>query len=223
MPNPAGQLTYFYTDKVGLAVGGIGIIMMIAKIIDAITDVWFGNIIDHSKGGNRKYYKWVAQMMVPFAIVIVMLFTVPIKAGQLPALIYACVTNILLTAVCMTLIGTPLAAVMVIRTNSQSERETMGIFRAVFTVYVRYDHSDCDDTGYEYAWRKSKCMDQIWCDHCFSRIITVVCLLFKRTECKDGKCPAGRTGRRSGRGGKCAVKRSIILASKQILGDCPAV
>lgn len=131
--NLVGQLTYFYTDKVGLAVGGIGIIMMIAKIIDAITDVWFGNIIDHSKGGNRKYYKWVAQMMVPFAIVIVMLFTVPIKAGQLPALIYACVTNILLTAVCMTMIGTPLAAVMVIRTSSQSERETMGIFRAVFT------------------------------------------------------------------------------------------
>lgn len=33
----------------------------------------------------------------------------------------------------MTLIGTPLNAVMVIRTNSQSERETMGVFRAIFT------------------------------------------------------------------------------------------
>ena len=131
--NLVGQLTYFYTDKVGLAVGGIGIVMMIAKIVDAVTDVWFGNIVDHSKGGNRKYYQWVARMMVPFAAIVVLLFTVPIQAGQLPALIYACVTNILLTAVCMTLIGTPLAAVMVIRTNSQGERETMGVFRAVFT------------------------------------------------------------------------------------------
>ncbi len=131
--NLVGQLTYFYTDKVGLAVGGIGIVMMIAKIVDAVTDIWFGNIVDHSKGGNRKYYQWVARMMVPFAVIVVMLFTVPIQAGQVPALIYACVTNILLTAVCMTLIGTPLAAVMVVRTNSQSERETMGIFRAVFT------------------------------------------------------------------------------------------
>lgn len=131
--NLVGQLTYFYTDKVGMAVAGIGVIMMIAKIVDAVTDVWFGNIVDHSRGGNRKYYQWIARMMVPFAVVVVLLFTVPIQAGQLPALIYACVTNILLSAVCMTLIGTPLNAVMVIRTNSQSERETMGVFRAVFT------------------------------------------------------------------------------------------
>ena len=160
--NLVGQLTYFYTDKVGLAVGGIGIIMMIAKIIDAITDVWFGNIIDHSKGGNRKYYKWVAQMMVPFAIVIVMLFTVPIKAGQLPALIYACVTNILLTAVCMTLIGTPLAAVMVIRTNSQSGQwESSG---SIYHPYVRpLIASDCDDTFCDIA---CKSVDQYGSDHC---------------------------------------------------------
>ena len=131
--NLVGQLTYFYTDKVGMAVAGIGVIMMISKIVDAITDIWFGNIVDHSKGGNRKYYQWIARMIIPFAVVIVMLFTVPIQAGQLPALIYACVTNILLSAVCMTLIGTPLNAVMVIRTNSQSERENMGVFRAVFS------------------------------------------------------------------------------------------
>ncbi|MCM1123083.1 MAG: MFS transporter [Eubacterium sp.] len=131
--NLVGQLTYFYTDKVGIAAASIGVIMMIAKIVDAVTDVWFGNIVDHSKGGNRKYYQWIARMMVPFAVVVVLLFTVPIQAGQIPAMIYACVTNILLTAVCMTLIGTPLNAVMVVRTNSQSERETMGVFRAVFT------------------------------------------------------------------------------------------
>ena len=41
--NLIGQLTYFYTDKVGLAVGGIGIVMLIAKIVDAVTDRWFGN------------------------------------------------------------------------------------------------------------------------------------------------------------------------------------
>ena len=39
--NLIGQLTYFYTDKVGLAVGGIGIVMLIAKIVDAVTDLWF--------------------------------------------------------------------------------------------------------------------------------------------------------------------------------------
>ena len=105
--------------------------MLISKIVDALTDLWFGNVIDHSKGGNRKYYRWLLRLMIPYVIVVVMLFCVPIQAGQIPALIYACITNILLSAVCGTLIGTPMSAVMVVRTNSQSERESMGVFRAV--------------------------------------------------------------------------------------------
>lgn len=129
--NVIGQLTYFYTDKVGLAVGGVGVVMLISKIVDALTDLWFGNVIDHSKGGNQKYYRWLLRLMIPYVIVVVMLFCVPIQAGQIPALIYACITNILLSAVCGTLIGTPMSAVMVVRTNSQSERESMGVFRAV--------------------------------------------------------------------------------------------
>ena len=46
MSNIVGQLTYFYTDKVGLAVGRVGIVMAIAKVMDALTDVIFGNIIE---------------------------------------------------------------------------------------------------------------------------------------------------------------------------------
>lgn len=107
MSNIVGQLTYFYTDKVGLAVGSVGIVMAIAKVIDALTDVIFGNIIDHSKGGNRKYYQWMLRMAIPAALIMVMMFTVPIQAGQIPALIYVLVTNLLLTAVIYTMIATP--------------------------------------------------------------------------------------------------------------------
>lgn len=33
MANLVGQLTYFYTDKVGAAVGGVGVMLLIAKIL----------------------------------------------------------------------------------------------------------------------------------------------------------------------------------------------
>ena len=131
MANLVGQLTYFYTDKVGLAVGGVGIVMMIAKVLDAFTDVIVGNMVDHSKGGNKKYYSWMLRMAVPAAAVIIMMFTVPTQAGQMPAMIYALVTNLLLTAVIYTMIATPFGAVMIVRTNSQSERSSMGVWRAV--------------------------------------------------------------------------------------------
>lgn len=131
MANLVGQLQYFYTDKVGIAVGSVGVVMAIAKVVDALTDIWFGNIIDHSKGGNMKYYKWMLRMAVPAAAITVMMFTVPISAGQIPAILYALVTNLLITAVIYTMIATPFSATMIVRTQSQEERGKMGIFRAV--------------------------------------------------------------------------------------------
>lgn len=129
--NLVGQLAYFYTDKVGLAVGGVGIAMAIAKAVDAITDVWFGNVVEQSKGGNEKFYKWMKLMMVPAAITIILLFTVPKDINQVAAFAYVTLTNLLLTAVFYTLIATPFAATMVVRTKSQEERANMGIFRAI--------------------------------------------------------------------------------------------
>ena len=105
--------------------------MVIAKVVDALTDIWFGNIIDHSKGGNMKYYKWMLRMAVPAAVITVMMFTVPIQAGQIPAVAYVLVTNLLITAVIYTMIATPFAATMIVRTRSQQERGNMGILRAV--------------------------------------------------------------------------------------------
>lgn len=88
-------------------------------------------MIDHSKGGNKKYYQWMLRMAVPAAAIMILMFTVPVQAGQIPALAYVLITNLLLTAVIYTMIATPFSAVMVVRTNSQSERGSMGVFRAV--------------------------------------------------------------------------------------------
>ena len=131
MANLVGQLQYFYTDKVGVAVGSVGIVMAIAKIVDAFTDVIFGNIIDHSRGGNKKYYRWMIMLAVPAAAIVALMFTVPRDAASAAQVAYVLITNLLLTAVIYTMIATPFAAVMVVRTRSNSERANMGVFRAV--------------------------------------------------------------------------------------------
>lgn len=131
MANLVGQLTYFYTDKVGMAVGAVGIVMAIAKVVDAFTDIIFGNIIDHSRGGNKKYLRWMIRMAIPAAAIVVLVFMVPAGASTGVQSGYALITNLLLTAVVYTMIATPFSALMVVRTKSQSERSSMGIFRAV--------------------------------------------------------------------------------------------
>lgn len=125
-----GQLTYFYTDKVGLAAGAIATMFLICKIIDAFTDVIMGNIVDHTKPGKEKYRPWLIRMAIPSAIVIVALFTVPAGFGSTGKLVYMLITNLLLTAVLYTAICIPYSALMVVRTNSQEERGVMGTWRA---------------------------------------------------------------------------------------------
>lgn len=88
MSNIVGQLTYFYTDKVGVAVGAVGVMMAIAKVIDVFTDVICGHIIDNSKGGDKKYFGWMAKMAIPAAIIMALMFTVPVQVGQGVRLIY---------------------------------------------------------------------------------------------------------------------------------------
>ena len=61
----------------------------------------------------------------------ILMFTVPIQAGQIPGVIYALVTNLILSAGLYTFIATPFAAVMTVRTRSLSERGSIGLFRAV--------------------------------------------------------------------------------------------
>lgn len=68
---------------------------------------------------------------IPAAIVVLLMFTVPIQAGQGAAVAYALITNLLLSAVFYTFIATPFSAIMVVRTRSLAERGSMGLIRAV--------------------------------------------------------------------------------------------
>lgn len=125
-----GQLTYFYTDKVGLAAGVVATVVMITKIIDAFTDIIMGNIIDHTKPGRERYRPWILRMAIPAAVMMLMLFTVP-KGNSVLQIVYMLLTNLLMTSVIYTAIAIPYGSLMVVRTNSSEERGKMGVYRAL--------------------------------------------------------------------------------------------
>lgn len=124
-----GQLTYFYTDKVGMAAGAIATMFMINKIIDAFTDLIMGNIVDHTKPGKEKYRPWLLKAGIPMGIMMVLIFTVPntTGAGQMA---YAFITNLLITSIFYTAVCIPYQSLQTVRTNSQEERGVMGTWRA---------------------------------------------------------------------------------------------
>lgn len=59
----------FYTDVMGIQAGVVGILMMAARFVDAVTDVTMGQIVDRSKPTkDGKFKPWLKRMCGPVAI-----------------------------------------------------------------------------------------------------------------------------------------------------------
>ena len=59
----------FYTDVMGIAAGIVGLLMMLARFVDAFTDVTMGQIVDRSKPTkDGKFRPWIKRMCGPVAI-----------------------------------------------------------------------------------------------------------------------------------------------------------
>lgn len=62
-------LMKFYTDVMGVSSGLVGIMMMLARVVDAFTDVTMGQIVDRSKPTAKgKFAPWLRRMCGPVAV-----------------------------------------------------------------------------------------------------------------------------------------------------------
>ena len=131
MSTLVGQLTYFYTEKVGLAAGAVATMLLIAKICDAFSDLIMGKVMDKVNSPKGKCRPWFLWMLAPTVAIIILMFTVPHAASGVQ-MAYVLITNILISAVIYTAIAIPYGSIMAVRTESVEERGKMGIARTVF-------------------------------------------------------------------------------------------
>ena len=124
-----GQLTYFYTTKLGMASSTVGTVLLISKIFDAISDLFMGKIVDKTNTKAGKARPWLLRMVIPAFLVCVLLFTVPNSWGNF-RYVYACVTAILASAIVYTAIAVPYYTMMSYKTKSSEEKGKMGTWRA---------------------------------------------------------------------------------------------
>jgi GPH family glycoside/pentoside/hexuronide:cation symporter len=124
------MLSFFYTDTVGIAAAAAGTIMMGTRVIDAVTDIGMGYVVDRTKSRFGKARPWMLYMAIPSFIAVAALFFVPANASATTKTIYAFCTNALAIAVVYTVIAIPYNCLMAFVTRSTEERGKMGISRA---------------------------------------------------------------------------------------------
>ncbi len=70
-------IVFFYTDIIGAAAAAIGTIMLVSRILDGVSDVAMGAVVDRTNSTHGRARPWILRLSVPFAIGLILIFTVP--------------------------------------------------------------------------------------------------------------------------------------------------
>ena len=121
-------LTLFYTDYVGISPATVGLMMLLSRLFDGVSDLIMGVIVERTNSKWGKSRPWILWMSVPFALSAVLLFTVPHTTGMLQFL-YLFVTYNFCTTVCYTAINLPYGSLSAMMTRVSSERDMLSVVR----------------------------------------------------------------------------------------------
>lgn len=154
-------LLVFYTDVYGLNPADAGILLLVTRMSDGITDVIMGIIADRTNTKAGKFRPWILWTAVPFGLLMALTFTTP-DLGYNGKLLYAYVTYILLT-LAYTANNVPYSALMGVMTPDHKERTSLssyrfagayfgGIITQGFLIYlVAFFGQGNENLGYRYS------------------------------------------------------------------------
>ena len=128
-------LQKYYTDVLQLSVVSIMLMMIIARIWDAINDPIWGRIIDRAPVySDGRYRHWIKVFAIPVAVSAVLMFVKIPGLSQKGYLIYAYITYILF-GMLYTCINIPYGSMAQVITSSDKERSSLSIFRSVGSTF----------------------------------------------------------------------------------------
>ncbi len=123
-------LPFFYSNIFGLSLADAGMLMLITRIWDAVSDPMMGVIADRTHTRWGKYRPYLLWMAAPFAVAGILLFTTP-DMGPTGKLIWAYVTYILMMTV-YTGINVPYGAMLGVMTDDSNTKTVFSSYRMFF-------------------------------------------------------------------------------------------
>ncbi len=136
-PMITAYLTPYYTDALLLDAVAVGFITFASKIIDAITDVLMGIIVDKSDFKSGKCRPYFIIGAVPLALFGVLTFTLPSLVSNNKMLMIALAfVTFNLVSTCYTVVNTPLSAILPSLSSDQKERNILVTFRMVMAAHA---------------------------------------------------------------------------------------
>lgn len=124
-------LTMFYTDVLGIATGAITVLMLVARIWDAVNDPIWGALIDSRRPTKHgRFRPYILGASIPLAIAaFFMFFKIP-GLSEKQYLIYAYITYIIY-GMMYTGVNIPYGSLASVITDDEIERSSLSMWRSV--------------------------------------------------------------------------------------------
>lgn len=126
----SSYLVYFYTNVVGLNAGIIGSILLVSRVLDGVSDIVFGNMIDRTRTKMGVCRPWVFRMSVFSLIGIMSLFCIPHLGGS-AQYVYVFVSYNFANAIVATIYQLSIISLPTYLTRDQGERGILYIWANV--------------------------------------------------------------------------------------------
>ncbi|MGL6200300.1 MAG: MFS transporter [Lachnospiraceae bacterium] len=123
----------FYTDVMGVPSAIVGILMMVAQLVDAVTDIGMGQLVDRSKGTKEgKFRPWIRRIMGPVALASFLMYAswfADMSMGF--KVVWMFVTYLLWGSIFYTGIVIPYGSMASVISNDPVERTQLSTWRSV--------------------------------------------------------------------------------------------
>ena len=128
-----GYLLVFYTKVIGVSAGIIGTVLLLAKFVDAFTDIGMGRIVDtHTSRKGERFLPWIRRGAIPLAVLNILIFNIFITGWPMYAKFsYMCLTYLLYGSFSYTMVAVPYGAMVSVLTTDPKQRSGLSAFRNV--------------------------------------------------------------------------------------------
>lgn len=126
-------LLVFYTKVLRIQASTVGILFLVARIVDAFTDITMGRIVDRMKPlKDGKFRPWIRRMSGPVAIASFLMYQSGIADLSMNVkVIYMFVTYILWGSIFYTSINIPYGTMASVISQNPDDRASLSTFRSV--------------------------------------------------------------------------------------------
>lgn len=111
--------------------------MLLSRCFDGVSDVLMGFIVEKTNSKWGKSRPWLLWSSLPFAISIILIYSVPQGVSDTIQFAYIFVTYNLCTTVIYTMLNLPYGSLSAMMTRSSHERDMLSIFRMTLSPFGR--------------------------------------------------------------------------------------